>query len=73
MVQFKNLKFYRLLFPNHKPLNFEENSQDKLSFIKLKERKNVKRNRYLYVGQRTKHLQLQKTLVQIYKRLLPGW
>jgi len=68
LVQFKNLKFYRLLFPNYKSNQSENNSQKSLTDLKLSEKKYFKRNRYVYAGQMTNHLLLQKPLTQLHEK-----
>jgi hypothetical protein len=44
-----------------------ENSNSNF-FTKLKEKSKTKRNRYVYIGQKTKHLQLRKPLFQLQKK-----
>jgi hypothetical protein len=70
LIQFKNLKFYRLLFPNYNPDKSEHNSQQNVPFIKRNEKKSLKRNRYLYVGQLTKHFQLNESFFHVQQKAL---
>jgi hypothetical protein len=70
LVQFKNLKFYRLLFPNYKSYKSENSSQQNFTHIKLNKKKVFKRDRYLYVGHLTNHLQLQEPLSELLEKSL---
>jgi len=69
-MEFKNLKFYRLLFPNYKASKSEDNLQQNVSNLKLNEKNSFKQNHYLSVGYMTKHLQLREPLSQLFEKSL---
>jgi hypothetical protein len=71
LMQFKNLKFYRLLFPEYKQPNFKTKNLP----WDLSDNLNLQNERYLYVGHNTNHVKLKEQLLKsktkflVYERL----
>ena len=55
LSQFKNLKFYRLVYPKYK----HRHKGKKTVFLKIQNKKNLVRKKYFYIGYNTRHLKFK--------------
>jgi hypothetical protein len=58
LKQFKNLKFYRLIFPDYQKFNFKK----RIVSWNLNKKLRSKNKRYVYIGQNTNHLKIQREI-----------
>jgi hypothetical protein len=65
LMQFKNLKFYRLIFPEYKQFNRKKKNAPWTINKNLR----LQKKKYFYIGQHTNHIQLQEQIRQSNQKL----
>jgi hypothetical protein len=69
LVQFKNRKFYRLIFPKYKQFNLKKKNTPWI----LNKSLSFRQKRYLYIGQYTNHLTIKKDMRQGNHKTYQKW